>query len=110
MDIITRVCDMPGVRHGAGTPTRREFSVDGQDLEIDLCMTHDQPFMDMVDKWAQAARRGAEPQPAPQPRRSRTQRERSASIRAWAASTGRHVETSGRIPVSVVRDYDKAHS
>lgn len=110
MDIYTRACDMPGDGHAAGEATRREFSIDGRDLEIDLCLAHDQPFMDMIDRWAQAAHPGAVQRPARQGRRTKTQRDRSAAIRAWAIATGKHLETSGRLPVSVIRDYDKAHS
>jgi Lsr2 len=110
MDITTRVCDMPGGSHAAGEAARREFAIDGQDLEIDLCPAHDQAFTGIVSKWAQAATPVPGRRYAPRGGgRTRAQRDRAAAIRAWAVSQGKGIEEHGRIPVSVVRDYDRAH-
>ena len=84
------------------------FSLDGATYEIDLSSANSkklrkslQPFMEHARKAGAAARR----------RRTRgaSSRERSADIRAWAKSRSIKVNERGRIPASVVEQYEAAH-
>ena len=83
------------------------FGVDGSEYEIDLSKKNAAafrrklaPFIDHARKAGRGARR--------RPGRTASSRERSADIRAWAKDQGIAVSERGRIPASVVEQYEAA--
>ena len=91
---------------GAAEETVR-FAIGGAAYEIDLSASnaavfrrHLAPFIAHAHKAGRRPRRGAG--------RSASGRERSADIRAWAKDQGIAVSERGRIPASVVAQYEAA--
>ena len=91
---------------GAADETVR-FAIGGVDYEIDLSKKNAAafrrqlaPFVDHARKVGRGARR--------RPGRSAASRDRSGAIRAWAKEQGIAVSDRGRIPVSVVEQYEAA--
>ncbi|GAB3211359.1 histone-like nucleoid-structuring protein Lsr2 [Marinactinospora thermotolerans] len=86
------------------------FAVDGSSYEIDLSGKNAAKLRDALAPFVEAARKA----PAKSGRSSRRQqrnapsRERSAEIRAWAKAAGKQVNERGRIPASIVAEYDAA--
>ncbi|MBW8484990.1 histone-like nucleoid-structuring protein Lsr2 [Actinomadura parmotrematis] len=83
------------------------FSIDGASYEIDLSGANAkklrdslQPFVDKSRKPGHAKRK---------PRRTGSNRERSAEIRAWAKARGIKVNERGRIPQTVIEQYEAAN-
>ena len=83
------------------------FGVDGAEYEIDLSTKNAAalrrklaPFIEHARKTGRGARR--------RPGRTASSRERSADIRAWAKDQGIAVSERGRIPASVVDQYQAA--
>ncbi|MUN40921.1 histone-like nucleoid-structuring protein Lsr2 [Actinomadura litoris] len=81
------------------------FSLDGKAYEIDLSEENAgklrsalQPFMQNGRRY-RAARGGSQQQTA-------SNRERSSEIREWAQSNGIKVNDRGRIPATVIEQYD----
>jgi hypothetical protein len=81
------------------------FAVGGTAYEIDLNKKNARAFRKQVATFVEHARRAGRVQ-----RRSRTSssRQRSGDIRAWANQQGIAVSGRGRIPASVVAQYDAA--
>jgi Lsr2 len=85
------------------------FSLGAASYEIDLSDANAtrlrkalQPFVDAARKAGPSRRRGGGP-------RTTTSRARSTNIRIWAKERGIKVNERGRIPASVVEQYDAAH-
>jgi hypothetical protein len=83
------------------------FAVGGAEYEIDLSTKNAtalragvRPFVDHARKTARGARRRAV--------RPSSARERSGDIRAWAKAEGITISDRGRIPASVVAQYEAA--
>jgi hypothetical protein len=83
------------------------FGIGGVDYEIDLSKKNAAafrrriaPFIEHGRKVGREARR--------RPGRTAASRERSADIRAWAKDQGIAVSERGRIPASVVEQYEAA--
>src|SRR5258708_18112207 len=83
------------------------FSLGGQDYEIDLSAKNAGVFRSQLAVFIDHARPAAAGRPG---RRARTasSRLRSAAIRAWAKEQGIAVSDRGRIPTSVVEQYQAA--
>ena len=87
------------------------FSLDGTMYEIDLSTENAgklrKEFATYVDH-ARKAKRWWRWRPR---RRARTGpcRERSSEIRAWAKQRGYKVSERGRIPATIIQEYDAAH-
>lgn len=86
-----------------------QFAVDGSSYEIDLSGENAARLRDALSPYVKAARKA----PAKQGRgrrqqRSQTSRERSSEIRAWAKAHGKQVNERGRIPASIVAEYEAA--
>jgi hypothetical protein len=85
------------------------FGLDGRDYQIDLNAKHAASFRKQLAAFVARARLVA-------PRRSRgtvrsaASRERSRQIRAWAKQRGFEVAEHGRLPVHVIREYERAHA
>jgi len=84
-----------------------QFSFGSADYEIDLNTKNASVFRNQLAPFisnARAAGRGQRRRPA----RPASTRQRSADIRAWAKKQGIDVSDRGRIPSSVIEQYDAA--
>ena len=90
------------------------FSLDGGSYEIDLSSENAsklrKEFAAYVDHARKASGGGGGGGGARR-RRARTGpgRERSSEIRAWAKDRGYKVSERGRIPATIIQEYDAAH-
>src|SRR5690348_275806 len=91
------------------------FAFDGTDYEIDLNAKNAATFGKQLAPYVAHARRAGRAQPRragrAQPRRlgrAAASRQRSGDIRAWANEHGLAVSQRGRIPASVVEQYNAA--
>ena len=91
---------------GPATETLR-FAFDGTDYEIDLNAKNGTAFRKQLAPYLEHARRAGRA-PARKPGRTPANRQRSGDIRAWAKEHGLAVSERGRIPASVVEQY-QAH-
>jgi len=83
------------------------FTIGGADYEIDLSTTNALAFREQIAPYIEHARTTGR---GPRHRHGRTasSRERSSGIRAWAQDHGIAVSARGRIPASVVEQYQAA--
>jgi len=79
------------------------FALDGAGYEIDLSGQHAAAFRDQLAPFIRHARPDS-----PAPARPRASRQRSTSIRAWASQNGIALNRRGRIPSSVIAQYQTA--
>jgi len=83
------------------------FAFEGTDYEIDLNAKNAAMFSKQLATYLAHARRVGRAQPH-RPGRTAANRQRSGDIRAWAKEHGVAVSERGRIPVSVVEQYNAA--
>ncbi len=83
------------------------FAFEGTDYEIDLNAKNAAKFSKQLAPYLEHARRAGRAQ-ARRPGRTAAGRQRSSDIRAWAKEHGVAVSERGRIPASVVDQYDVA--
>jgi Lsr2 len=83
------------------------FGLDGMEYEIDLSKKNASTLGRQIAPYIEHARKAGRGQ---RRRRARTPsgRERSGDIRAWAKDQGIPVSERGRIPASVVEQYEAA--
>ena len=89
-----------------------KFGLDGKSYEIDLTTDHAKALRENLLDFVEKARRAGRPEVAPVRERSRpgrTPREQTAAIRDWARSQGHQVSDRGRIPASILREFEAAH-
>jgi hypothetical protein len=105
--VVTVVCDLPHDGEVDGNETVA-FSVDGTPYEIDVCSVHAKELHDIFGGYIAHARRmsgGARRRKA----RTGPGRERSSEIRQWARERGDKVSERGRIPASIIQEYEATH-
>ena len=85
------------------------FGVDGRDYEIDLNAKHADRFRRQVAPFLEKARQ-TRSRGLRTTSRTAASRDRSRQIRAWAEHQGLSVTARGRLPGSVIEQYQKAHS
>lgn len=83
------------------------FGLSGSEYEIDLNKKNAKAFRKQFAPYIEHARKAGRGQRR-QSVRTSTSRERSAGIRAWAKESGIPVSDRGRIPASVVEQYQAA--
>ncbi|HUA28613.1 MAG TPA: Lsr2 family protein [Streptosporangiaceae bacterium] len=85
------------------------FSLDGNSYEIDLSADNAGKLRKDFAQYIDHARRGGAG--GGRRRRARTGpgRERSAEIRAWARQRGHKVSERGRIPATIINEYEASH-
>jgi hypothetical protein len=83
------------------------FGVDGSEYEIDLNKKNARAFRRQLAPFIEHARRAGRGQRR-RPVRTSSSRGRSGGIRAWAKDQGIAVSKRGRIPASVVEQYEAA--
>src|ERR1700722_6905075 len=82
-----------------------QFGLGGAQYEIDLNKKNARAFRKKLTPFVEHARR-AGPGQRRGPARTASSRQRSGDIRAWAKATGLAVSDRGRIPASVVDQYE----
>lgn len=105
---VTVVCDLPHDGEVEGTETV-SFSYDGTAYEIDLCQMHAKELRDKFGQYTEHARRAGTGSGRRRRARSGPGRERSSEIRAWAKQRGHKVSERGRIPASIIAEYESSH-
>jgi hypothetical protein len=85
------------------------FGLAGAACEIDLTTKHAATFRRKLAPFIEHARRAGRVQRG-RPGRTSATRQRSGDIRAWAKYHGIAVSERGRIPASVVEQYEAATS
>jgi hypothetical protein len=85
------------------------FAFGGAEYEIDLSTRNATAFRQQITPYIEHARRHA-PGQARRPARTAASRQRSGDIREWARQHGITVSERGRIPASVVEQYQTATS
>ena len=83
------------------------FGLDGAEYEIDLSARNATAFREQLAPFTERARKAGH-RPRSGPGRSASDRERSGEIRAWARGQGIAVSDRGRIPASVIKQYQAA--
>jgi hypothetical protein len=83
------------------------FAVDGTEYEIDLSAKNAAAFGKVLARYIEHGRK-ARRAPARRGGRTAASRQRSGDIRAWAQQHGLAVSERGRIPASVVEQYEAA--
>ncbi len=81
------------------------FGLGGAQYEIDLNKKNARAFRKKLTPFVEHARK-AGPEQRRGPARTASSRQRSVEIRAWAKATGLAVSDRGRIPASVVDQYE----
>ena len=81
------------------------FAVGGTAYEIDLNRKNARAFRKQLASFVEHARRAGREQRRP---RTSSSSQRSGDIRAWANEQGIAVNGRGRIPASIVEQYDAA--
>jgi hypothetical protein len=91
---------------GSQADTTVSFAVDGTAYEIDLSKRNAAAMRRTFDRYIEHARKAGR-----STRRTRGTRDRrhSSDVRAWAKARGIQVSERGRIPASVVSQYEKAN-
>jgi len=92
---------------GGPADTTVRFGVDGDEYELDLSTKNAAAFRGKLAPFIDHARRAGRGQRR-RPGRTASSRERSGDIRAWAQDRGIAVSARGRIPASVVEQYQAA--
>jgi hypothetical protein len=83
------------------------FAFGGAEYEIDLNKKNARAFRKQLAPFIDHARR-AGPGPRRRAERSAARRESSGAIRAWAHEQGLAVKARGRIPASIMEQYEAA--
>jgi hypothetical protein len=83
------------------------FGLDGAEYQIDLSKKNATAFRRQLAPFTEHARKAGRAQRR-RPGRTASSRERSGDIRAWAKDQGIAVSERGRIPASVVEQYQAA--
>jgi Lsr2 len=83
------------------------FGFDGSEYEIDLSAKNASTFRKQIAPYIEHARKAGSRQRRRAARTS-SSRERSGGIRAWAKDHGIAVSERGRIPASVIEQYEAA--
>jgi hypothetical protein len=113
---VLLVCDVHDDDTTPGTETI-SFSLDGTSYEIDVCDDHAEELRDAVAPYVGAGRRvggGRSGRRSAASGRSSVRptagsdRQRAGDIRAWAKAQGLNVNERGRIPATIVAQYESA--
>lgn len=87
-----------------------QFALGNTSYEIDVCAKHAQQIRSGLEPFVTHARKaGGTGGGRHRRERSASNREQSANIRSWAKEHGIQVNERGRIPETVVKEYEQAH-
>lgn len=85
------------------------FGLGGAEYEIDLSKKNARAFRKTLSQFIEHARKAGRAQTR-RTARTAANRQRSGDIRAWATANGITLSERGRIPASVVQQYEAAHN
>ena len=86
-----------------------QFSVDNTTYEVDVCAKHAQQIREGLEPFVTHGRKISASSSNRRRQRTGAGRQETANVRAWAKDQGIHINERGRIPASVVREYEAAH-
>lgn len=92
---------------GSAAAETMHFGWAGVEYEIDLSEQHASAFRQQLSPFVEHARRAGRAK-VRSAGRSSANRERAADIRSWAREHGVSVSERGRIPASVIEQYEAA--
>jgi hypothetical protein len=92
---------------GAEAAETIAFGVDGTAYEIDLSKKNAAKMRQVFGRYIEHARRATGARRSGRPPRDR---HLSSAVREWAKQQGIQVSERGRIPASVVSQYEQAHA
>ncbi len=106
---ITLLCDLDDGNVEAEETLH--FGLADTTYEVDVCGNHAQQIRDGLQPFVAHARKSSSAGSSNRRRtgRSAAGRDQTAGIRAWAKDKGIQVNDRGRIPASVVKEYEAAH-
>lgn len=105
---VSVVCDLPHGKETEGQETVT-FAYDGTAYEIDACTEHAKELRDKISPFVEHGRRvSAQGRGRKRQSQAASSRQQSAQIREWAKSRGLKVNERGRIPASIVAEYEAA--
>jgi len=81
------------------------FALNGTSYEIDLSSEHAQALRGALSRYVEHARKASG---APRQTRGPRKRTNTSAVRAWAKERGMEISERGRIPASVMREYEAA--
>ncbi|MGO2110615.1 MAG: histone-like nucleoid-structuring protein Lsr2 [Pseudoclavibacter sp.] len=105
------VDDLDGTLLAEGEGETLQFSIDGNNLEIDLSNDHAKLFRAATQKYVNAARvvgKSSGRRTAGRSAASAGPKRDLGAIRAWASENGYTVSSRGRIPNAVIEAYEAA--
>jgi hypothetical protein len=85
------------------------FGLDGLSYEIDLSSGNAARLRTELARYVERARKAGSTTARRRRQRDGAGREHSARIREWAKSRGLQVNERGRIPATILAEYDAAH-
>ncbi len=83
------------------------FGLGGAEYEIDLSKKNASAFREQLMPYIEHARKAGRTQPR-RPARTTSSRQHSGAIWAWAKAQGISVSERGRIPASVIQQYESS--
>jgi nucleoid-associated protein Lsr2 len=83
------------------------FGLSGAEYEIDLSTKNASAFREQLTPYIEHARKAGKAQPR-RGARTTSSRQHSGDIRAWAKAQGISVSERGRIPASILQQYETA--
>ena len=83
------------------------FGLGGAEYEIDLSKKNASAFREQLMPYIEHARKAGRTPPR-RPSRTTSSRQQSGAIRAWAKEQGMSVSERGRIPASVIQQYESS--
>ena len=86
-----------------------QFSLGNAAYEVDVCAKHAQQIRDGLQPFVAQARKTGTASSGRRRQRTAGTRQETAGIRSWAKDQGIQVNERGRIPASVVKEYEAAH-
>jgi hypothetical protein len=86
-----------------------QFSLGNAAYEVDVCAKHAQQIRDGLQPFVAQARKTSAASSGRRRQRTAGTRQETAGIRSWAKDQGIQVNERGRIPASVVKEYEAAH-
>jgi hypothetical protein len=107
---ITLLCDLDDGNVEADETL--QFGLGGASYEVDVCGKHAQQVRDGLQPFVVHGRKTSSASSSNSRRRSgraAAGRDQTAGVRAWAKGQGIQVNDRGRIPASVVKEYEAAH-
>lgn len=103
---VTLLCDLDDGNVDADETV--QFSLGSNAYEVDVCAKHAQQIRESLEPFVAHARKASTGTARRRPVAA-SGRQQTAGIRTWAKDHGIQVNERGRIPASVVKEYEAAH-